>query len=448
MIIIATFLLISILIVGAPSQIKAYPFGDNSKLSIDTINQLLDLQVDSDKGDSSSDKGDSSSDKGDSSSDKGDSSSDKGDSSSDKGDSSSDKGDSSSDKGDSSSDKGDSSSDKGDSSSDKGSVDSNEGSKNDIENSTPDFFGNPSLEEDNGNKNDENKENSNANSPDFVSERENTNDKTPNFLKEPSGASDILDTDPTGEDNPPQTGEDNPPQTGEDNPPQTGEDNPPQTGEDNPPQTGEDNPPQTGEDNPPQTGEDNPPQTGEETPDQSKDKNDIKKKINGEFEKITEIISKTKTKVIVKDDDDNEKEIIIVGDPSCPTQSENVALNGIINPQGIRLLANFYPCTVENGGITMNIPDSPNLKLALIYIDNNSDNHAGTLITPNKIQSIENNQGLFSIELDKKMKGNDPITGEITTLDKINGLALYNNGNEPLEFKVGSSAALTTTFSK
>ena len=412
MIIIGTFLLISILIVGAPSQIKAYPFGDNSKLSIDTINQLLDLQVDSDKGDSSSDKGDSSSDKG----------------------------DSSSDKGDSSSDKGDSSSDKGDSSSDKGSVDSNEGSKNDIENSTPDFFGNPSLEEDNGNKNDENKENSNANSPDFVSERENTNDKTPNFLKEPSGASDILDTDPTGEDNPPQTGEDNPPQTGEDNPPQTGEDNPPQTGEDNPPQTGEDNPPQTGEDNPPQT--------GEETPDQSKDKNDIKKKINGEFEKITKIISKTKTKVIVKDDDDNEKEIIIVGDPSCPTQSENVALNGIINPQGIRLLANFYPCTVENGGITMNIPDSPNLKLALIYIDNNSDNHAGTLITPNKIQSIENNQGLFSIELDKKMKGNDPITGEITTLDKINGLALYNNGNEPLEFKVGSSAALTTTFSK
>ncbi|MGI0052508.1 MAG: hypothetical protein ACRD8K_12300, partial [Nitrososphaeraceae archaeon] len=314
--------------------------------------------------------------------------------------SSSDKGDSSSDKGDSSSDKGDSSSDKGDSSSDKGSIGSNDGNKNNIENSTPDFLGNPSLEEDNGNKNDENKENSNDNSPDFVSEGENTNDKIPNFLKEPSGGSDILDTDPIGEENPPQTGEENPPQT------------------------------------------------GEETTDQSKDKNDIKKKINGEFKKITKIIHKTKNKVIVKDDDNNEKEIIIVGDPTCPTQSENVALNGIINPQGIRLLANFYPCTVENGGITMNIPDSPHLKLALIYIDNNIDNHAGTLITPNKIQSIENNQGLFSLELDKKMKGNDPFTGELTTLDKINGLALYNNGNEPLEFKVGNSVALTTTFIK
>jgi hypothetical protein len=374
LIIIGTFLLISISIIGAPSQIKADPFVDNSKLSIDTINQLLDLQVDTDKGDSSSDKGDSSS-------------------------------------------------DKGDSSSDKGGVGSNDGSKNNIENSTPDSS-NPSLAEDNGNKNDENKENTDAKSPDFISERENTDDKTPTFLKEPSDASNILDTDPTGEENPPQTGEENPPQTGEENPPQTGEENPPQTGEENPPQTGED------------------------TTDQSKDKNDIKKKINGEFEKITKIISKTKNKLIVKDDDDNEKEIIIVGDPACPTQSENIALNGIINPQGIRLLANFYPCTVENGGITMNIPDSPHLKLALIYIDNNSDNHAGTLITPKKIQSIENNQGLFSIELDKKMKGNDPITGETTSLNKINGIALYNNGNEPLEFKVGSTVALTTTFTK
>ncbi|MGZ5511717.1 MAG: hypothetical protein ACXWFC_14775 [Nitrososphaeraceae archaeon] len=94
----------------------------------------------------------------------------------------------------------------------------------------------------------------------------------------------------------------------------------------------------------------------------------------------------------------------------------------------------------------MNIPESPHLKMAVIYIDNNSDNHAGTLISPTKIQSIDKNQGLFSIELDKKMTGNDPITGELTTLDKINGLALYNNGNDPLEFKAGSSVALTATF--
>ena len=203
-----------------------------------------------------------------------------------------------------------------------------------------------------------------------------------------------------------------------------------------------------GEDNPPPVGEDNPPPVGEGNPEPSKKENNIKDKINLEFKKITKIISKTKTKVIVKDDSDSEKEIIIVSDPTCPTQSETIELNGIIAPKGIRLLANFYPCIIHNGGITMNIPESPHLNLALIYIDNNIDNHAGTLISPSKIQSIDKNQGLFSIELDKKMEGNDPITGELTTLEKINGLALYNSGNEPIEFKEGSSVALTATFTK
>ncbi len=204
--------------------------------------------------------------------------------------------------------------------------------------------------------------------------------------------------------------------------------------------------PPVGGDNPPPVGGDNPPPVGGDKTHNSKHKNDIKEKINLEFEKITKIISKTKNKVIVKDDKNNEKEIIIVSDPTCPTQSENVELNGIINPKSIRLLANFYPCTIENGGITMNIPESPHLKMAVIYIDNNSDNHAGTLISPKKIQSIDKDNGLFSIELDKKMKGIDPITEELTTVDKINGLALYNNGNDPIEFKAGSSVALTATF--
>jgi hypothetical protein len=206
--------------------------------------------------------------------------------------------------------------------------------------------------------------------------------------------------------------------------------------------------PPRGGDNPAPVGGDNPAPVGGDNPETSKDKNNIKDKINLEFDKITKIISKTKNKVIVKDDSDSEKEIIIVSDPTCPTQSETIELNGIIVPKGIRLLANFYPCIIQNGGMTMNIPESPYLNLAVIYIDNNIDNHAGTLISPSKIQSLDKNQGLFSIELDKKMRGNDPITGELTKLEKINGLALYNNGLEPIEFNEGSSVALTATFTK
>ena len=46
------------------------------------------------------------------------------------------------------------------------------------------------------------------------------------------------------------------------------------------------------------------------------------------------------------------------------------------------------------------------------------------------------------------MKGINPVTGKNTTLTKINGLALYNNGDKPIEFKPGNIAALTATFTK
>ncbi len=156
-----------------------------------------------------------------------------------------------------------------------------------------------------------------------------------------------------------------------------------------------------------------------------------------------------KNKFIVKDDNNIEQEIIVVGEKStCPTQSESVELSGIINPKGIRLLGDFYPCKIADGGVTLNIPETPILKLAVMYIDYTGNNHEGALITPAKIQSIDKNQGLFAVELNKEMNGINPITGQSTTLTKINGLALYNNGDQSVVFKPGNIAALTATFTK
>ena len=133
---------------------------------------------------------------------------------------------------------------------------------------------------------------------------------------------------------------------------------------------------------------------------------------------------------------------------TCTTQSENVELSGILNPKGIRLLADLYLCKIVNGGIILNIPEIPIIKLVIIYIDYNGNNHAGALITPSKIQSIDKNLGLFSIELDRKMKGLDPLTGKTNTLKKINGIALYNDGDKPIVFKPGNIVMLIATFTK
>src|SRR5215211_2666830 len=426
LIILSTVLYFSVLITGFPLKIDIISSEDNPFFSLENINHFVYAQDDSDKSESGSDKSESGSDKSESGSDKSESGSDKRESGSDKSESGSDKSESGSDKSESGSDKSESGSDKSESGSDKsesGSDKSESGSDKSESGSDKSESGSDKSES-GSDKSESGSDNSNFDSNDEKS-KENTEGNTPNFLSSPH----LKDANGSDE-----------------NSKENNEMNTPDFLASPDGDTAVD--PPVGGDNPPPVGGDNPPPVGGDNPETSKDKNNIKDKINLEFDKITKIISKTKNKIIVKDDSDSEKEIIIVSDPTCPTQSETIELNGIIVPKGIRLLANFYPCIIQNGGMTMNIPESPYLNLAVIYIDNNIDNHAGTLISPSKIQSLDKNQGLFSIELDKKMRGNDPITGELTKLEKINGLALYNNGIEPIEFNEGSSVALTATFTK
>src|ERR671914_527794 len=183
------------------------------------------------------------------------------------------------------------------------------------------------------------------------------------------------------------------------------------------------------------------------SPSSSKDSEDFKKKVKNEVKVVTKKISKNK--VVVRDYDNKEKEVIIVSNKNkCPTQSGSVGLTGTISPNGIRLLADFDPCRVSDGSVTLNMPNTQNIKLAVMYIDKNGNNHAGTLINPVKIQNISTNQGLFTIDLDEQMKGLNPVTGKSNILTKINGLALYNSGEKPIQFKSGNTVALTAAFTK
>ena len=116
---------------------------------------------------------------------------------------------------------------------------------------------------------------------------------------------------------------------------------------------------------------------------------DFKKKVKHEYKVITKKISKNK--VIVRDHDNNEKEIIIISNKNtCPTQSNTVELKGKIGPHGIRLLADFDPCKISDGSVTFNMPNTKNIKLAAIYIDKKGNDHAGTLVDPIKIQNLNN----------------------------------------------------------
>ena len=102
---------------------------------------------------------------------------------------------------------------------------------------------------------------------------------------------------------------------------------------------------------------------------------------------------------------------------------------------------------ILDGSITLNIPNTQDIKVAVMYLDKIGNNHKGALINPAQIQTLNNNQGLFKLDLDQIMQGKDPKTGQITTLTQINGLALYNNGDFSIQFGPDNAAALTAILS-
>ena len=111
-------------------------------------------------------------------------------------------------------------------------------------------------------------------------------------------------------------------------------------------------------------------------------------------------------------------------------------------------IADFGPCMIKNGGVTLNIPDTQNIKLVGLFMDKTSRNNYGILINSTRIQKISSNQTLFTNSIRWRMTGKNPITGKSNTLTKINGLALYNSGANPINLNAGNMAALSTALSK
>ena len=165
---------------------------------------------------------------------------------------------------------------------------------------------------------------------------------------------------------------------------------------------------------------------------------------------VTNNYFKNKIKVNIDDDDDNDDVKVIKKvykrDNSCPTQSNSIQLKGKILGKGVIVLADFEPCELRDGRATLNIPNNPYLKFVVLSLDKKGNEYDGIIVTKQKIQSLGKDSGLYVVNFDDEMIGNDPITGKKKTIDEINGLAIYNTATKSLNFNSGNSLALTAVL--
>jgi hypothetical protein len=151
------------------------------------------------------------------------------------------------------------------------------------------------------------------------------------------------------------------------------------------------------------------------------------------------------------DNDDNDVKIIkkiYKRDNTCQTQSDSTQLKGKLPPKNVIILADFEPCKLKDGRSTLSIPNNPYLKFVVLSIDKKGNNHKGAIIDLEKVQNINKNNGLYLVNFDSKMSGENPVSEKKTTVKNINGLALYNLSQKPIQFNTGNSLALTAVLKK
>ena len=56
---------------------------------------------------------------------------------------------------------------------------------------------------------------------------------------------------------------------------------------------------------------------------------------------------------------------------------------------------------------------------------------------------MKGNNGLFIVDFDDKMEGENPVTGKTKILKNINAISLFNKSQKTIDFKSGNSLAIS-----
>ena len=137
------------------------------------------------------------------------------------------------------------------------------------------------------------------------------------------------------------------------------------------------------------------------------------------------------------------KKIIKYKNNKCITQTGSIPLTGKIGAKIPILLGDFYPCEINGGHATLNVPNTADLQFVAMHLDTKKGNHVGIAIDMKKIKNLADNNALFEINFSDKMKGKYPITGKEKILGDINAVALYNKAKQTINFKSGNSLAIS-----
>ncbi|VFJ14856.1 exported protein of unknown function [Candidatus Nitrosocosmicus franklandus] len=132
---------------------------------------------------------------------------------------------------------------------------------------------------------------------------------------------------------------------------------------------------------------------------------------------------------------------------NCSSRASTLPLaTSLLQDRGARLIVALGPCTVTDGSVLLNLPETDGLELIVANMQGNQVLQSA-VVPLQKVASLAPGQTLYNVDLNEVMTGKEPVLGnEVTLNGNINALLLWNNAGQEIIFNPQNSVSFSTAL--
>ncbi len=143
----------------------------------------------------------------------------------------------------------------------------------------------------------------------------------------------------------------------------------------------------------------------------------------------------------------NESDVIRASQDSCDDISDTVDLfPGQLDSERVQIIAYFEDCELDSASLTLNIVEDDDLKLVAANFEDGVSDAVEVELEPLDDQESNSNNSLYEATILETQEGLDLETGDSKTINNVNGIVLWNNGDDPIQFSENNTVEFDIEF--
>jgi hypothetical protein len=146
-------------------------------------------------------------------------------------------------------------------------------------------------------------------------------------------------------------------------------------------------------------------------------------------------------------DNNGDSDVIRASQDTCNDISDTIDLfPGQLDSERVQIIAYFEDCELDLASLTLNIIENNDLKLVAANFEDGESDAIEVKLDPINNQDSTSDNTFYEATVSGTQEGFDLETGDPRTINNVNGIVLWNNGDDPIQFAVNNSIEFDIEF--